>query len=240
MKKYLFGLVIILTLSIIAILPAKGYAKWVLYDDFDDGIISDVLWDQYSFPIDSLKCAAGTEPKISVENGKLKFVHNPDSPNCSRWLKMINIKKKAKAVRVTVSFEDSCSGNVSGRIGAVIGCVDEFHHVFQCIQVRDYKEIDTGVVSEKEDGTEVINIFNSRFGYRPIDPFDGEDFTIQMSLNRRLLNFRAFGFGETSFIPPERIFKYDDSRVSIGTRNGFKPNCDCPCTIYFDDVYVRY
>ena len=40
MKKYLFSSIIILTLSIIAILPTKGYARWVLYDDFnyEDGM----------------------------------------------------------------------------------------------------------------------------------------------------------------------------------------------------------
>jgi len=249
MKKYLFGLVIILTFSIIAILPAKGYARWVLYDDFNyEDEITDPdpnLWVPYSFPTGSDECG-GTPPEISVENGKLKFVHYPEAPHCSRWLKMINIKK-AKAVRVTVSFEGPCLGYVNGRLGAVIGRVDKINHVFQCIQVRDVQEIDTGILSETEDGVVLDHIFNSRFGYRPIEDFYGADFTIQMSLNRRLLNFRAFGFGETSFIPPERIFKYDDFRVSIGTRNSYDPCCTeppCPpgppCTIYFDDVYVEY
>jgi len=202
MKKYLFGLVIILTLSIIAILPAKGYAKWVLYDDFEyTGDPDPDLWEAYSFPIGSDWCD-GTPPEISVENGRLKFVHYPDAPHCSRWLKMINIGK-AKAVRVTVSFKGECFGYVNGRIGAVIGRVDETNHVFKCIQVRDVQEIDTGILSEDENGVIKDRIFNSRFGYRPIEHFYGEDFTIQMNLNRNQLKFRAFGFGKTSFIPPD-------------------------------------
>jgi len=241
MKKYLFGLVIILTLSIIAILPAKGYARWVLIDDFEyEGPEPDPnIWKPYSFPSGSDECLEKS-PDISVENGKLVFVHHPAVPNCSRWLKIKNIRK-AKAIRVTVRFEEQCFGDVRGRIGATIGQVDEEYFVFQCIQVKeDSQEINTGIASENEDGDVKDRIFDSRFGYRPIAPFYGEDFTIQMSLNRYRLNFRAFGFGITSFIPPERIFKYNDFRVSIGTRNTRKPDCECPCKIYFDDVYVRY
>ena len=206
MKKYLFSSIIILTFSIIAILPAKGYARWVLYDDFEyTGDPDPNLWELRSFPTGSDECGE-TPPVISVENGKLKFVHYPEAPHCSRWLTIKNIKK-AKAVRVTVSFEGPCLGYVNGRLGAVIGRVDEDNFVFQCIQVRDYKEIDTVILSQREDGVVKDHIFNSTFGYRPIESFYGEDFTIQMSLNRRVLNFRAFGFGETSFIPPERIEK---------------------------------
>ena len=124
MKKYLFGLVIILTLSIIAILPAKGYARWVLYDDFnyEDGIPDPDLWVPYSFPSqgpNSGKCEERS-PEIYVEDGKLVFKHYPEAPDCSRWLRIKNIGK-AKAVRVTVRFEGSCSGDVRGRLGAVIG-----------------------------------------------------------------------------------------------------------------------
>ena len=251
MKKYLFGLVIILTLSIIAILPAKGYAKWVLIDDFEyTGEPDSNIWEPYSFPSGSTECSLKS-PDIYVEDGKLVFVHYPEAPDCSRWLRIKNIGR-AKAIRATVRFEGPCYGGVRGRIGAVIGCVDQSHHVFQCIQVTDSKEINTGTISETEEGTEVERIFDSYFGYRPIDDEDfyGEDFTIQMSLDRYLLIFRAFGFGITSFIPPERIFKYD-VRVSIGTRNSCDPtfggdcphpSCsgDCPCRIYFDDVYVKY
>lgn len=206
------------------------------------------IWETYSFPppsADNNYACNEKSPDIYVEDGKLVFEHYPEAPNCSRWLRIKNIGK-AKAIKVTVRFEGPCYGDVRGRIGAVIGRVDQDNHVFQCIQVKDSKEIDTGTVSEEEDGTVKDRIFNSIFGYRPIEPFYDEDFTIQMSLNRYLLNFRAFGFGITSFIPPQRIFKYDDFRVSIGTRNSFNPvgspGCgeSCPCKIYFDDVYVRY
>jgi len=241
MKKYLFGLVIILTLSIIAILPAKGYARWVLIDDFNytDGEPDWNIWELRSWPSGSEYCDERS-PDIYVKDGKLVFDHYPEAPHCSRWLTIKNIGK-AKAIRVTVRFESECSGDVRGRIGATIGQVDEEYFVFQCIQVKeDGQEINTGIASENEDGDVKDRIFDSRFGYRPIESFYGEDFTIQMSLNRHRMKFRAFGFGITSFIPPERIFKYNDFRVSIGTRNTRKPGCECPCKIYFDDVYVRY
>jgi len=240
-----------------AILPAKGYARWVLIDDFNNyvGEPDSNIWEHRSWPSGSDECNERL-PNIYVEGGKLVFVHYPEAPQCSRWLRIKNIGK-AKAVRVTVRFEGQCFGGVMGRIGANIGQVDEEYFVFQSIQVNDSKEINTWTGSQNATGGLKDHIFDSRFGYRPIEDEDfyGEDFTIQMSLNRHLLKFRAFGFGITSFIPPERIFKYDDFGVSIGTRNSCDPtfegiggphscrqSCsdDCECKIYFDDVYVRY
>lgn len=73
MKKCLFGLVIILTVSIIAILPAKGYAKWVLCGDSgcrswgSEGAFIGVL-DEASGTYESpLRLAMLTQPEISVE-----------------------------------------------------------------------------------------------------------------------------------------------------------------------------
>jgi hypothetical protein len=240
MKKYLFGLVIILTLSIIAILPAKGYAGWVLYDDFEyNGDPNPDLWI-----VDSWPSGCGPSAEINVIGGEAVFTHNLREEQCSAWLKIKNIEK-IKAVRVTVRFDVSCSecsGYVNGRIGAYIGQDDEGNFVFNNIAVKEgISEIGTGTVSISHvDDSIVYRIFDSTYGYRPIDPFYGEEFTIEMNLNRNHLKFTAFGFGETSFKPPQRILTYDGFMAAIGTRNAVDPGFECSCNVYFDDVYVKY
>ena len=65
MKKYLLCLAIIVALAIV-ILPAKGYAGWVLYDDFNyTGDPNPDLWAQ-----------TGISADVTIENGECKFVHH--------------------------------------------------------------------------------------------------------------------------------------------------------------------
>lgn len=72
MKKHICRLVIIVSLSMIIMLPVKGYAKWFLYDNFNSNQIDPELWD-----IDN------SSAEITVENGEAKFVHDTLSPNDS-------------------------------------------------------------------------------------------------------------------------------------------------------------
>lgn len=239
MKKYLFCLVIILTLSI-AILPVKGYARWVLIDDFEYTGDPDLnIWEiGYS----STACENDPSASIYVNGSEAVFTHDPSKPGCSTWLRIKDISG-AKAVRATVRLEGSCYGDVRGRIGADIGEDVDGNYVFQNIAVRYNNTITTNTSSYSPVspfGME-YRIFASTFGYWPINL--SEDFTIEMNLNRTILKFSANSpstdFGKTSFTTPQRIFKYDGFWAGIGTRNDADVYSGS-CFIYFDDVYVDY
>jgi len=81
----------------------------------------------------------------------------------------------------------------------------------------------------------------------------GQNWIIEMDLDRSQLNFSAFGafdlgidLGSTSFEPPEDIDENADSWAGIGSRNDTRPTRrpndgdDGPCLIYFDAVWVKY
>ena len=44
MNKLSFFKYILLSLIIVSLVPLKGYAQWILYDDFDSGSIDNSLW----------------------------------------------------------------------------------------------------------------------------------------------------------------------------------------------------
>ena len=76
MKK-LTGLrviVVALLLAIMLVLPIKGYADWVLYDDFESSDIDWSLWDPYGEH-------TGANAERSIEDGKLKIILNTGPAN---------------------------------------------------------------------------------------------------------------------------------------------------------------
>jgi hypothetical protein len=228
MKKYLHVLVVIVSFVIITILPAKGYAGWVLYDDFEEGSINTELWD-----VENQSAAT-----ISVESGKAKFVHDSSDPHVSNWLKFKN-PDQIKAVRVTVKVTCEPCGDVRARIGGLAWEDDEGYFIFQGIQISNqYNIIDTFIFAMDMNYTVHYRLFQSQFRH-PINII-GEDFTVEMYFGKRIIEFKASGLGSAIFIPQQRMFRYDgDARFKgIGTRNNLAANCYC--TVYFDDVYVIY
>ena len=225
MKKYLYGLVVIVSLAIITMLPAQGYARWVLYDDFEEDEINTELWDVIE-----------RTATISIENGKAKFIHNSTQPNVANWLAFKN-PDQIKAVRVTVRVDSDPCGDVRSRIGGAAWEDNEGNYLWQIIQIRDqYERIEGWIGAYTLGDALAYTLFYPQFRY-PID-IKGKDFTIEIYFGKRMIEFKVLGLGSTIFIPQQRLFRYDAPFKGIGTRNGFFENCDF--TVYFDDVYVIY
>jgi hypothetical protein len=230
MKKYIYGLFVIVSLAMITMLPVKGYARWVLYDNFDSGYIDSELWD-----IDS------SSANISVENGEARFDHFNWLYNDSSWLQFTHPERIA-AVRVTVRVSNPCPGDVRARIGGYLGKDDDGKYFWQHIQVKnEYNTIDSwiGALLPGQD-LSAYQLFHSEFR-KPIDIIN-KDFTIEMYFDRKIIEFKAFGLGSIIFMPRQRILTTDNFFKGIGTRNySYDPaGEDCICTVYFDDVYVIY
>ena len=254
MKKFYYGLVVILTLSIIAILPTKGYADgWQLYDDFNyTGVPDTDFWELgYSSP----SCEADPSATIYVNGSAALFTHNPKKSGCSTWLRIKNPEGlPITAVMASVKLEGSCGPDAKGRIGAVIGQDGSGNVVFQDIAVTYNRRITTSANSFDSGNNLVDHIFSSSFGYWPIMEYFGQNWVIVMGLDRSELNFSAFrplagalpqlDLGSTSFTPPEEIYENADSWVGIGSRNDTLPTRrpndgdEGPCLIYFDNVLV--
>ena len=111
MKK-LTGLrviVVALLLAIMLVLPIKGYADWVLYDNFESPTIDWSLWDPYGD-------WTGAEGERYIQDGELKIILNADTTGDTKTKFGLSFKQNLEdieAIRAKVMI-DSCIGD--GRV----------------------------------------------------------------------------------------------------------------------------
>ena len=220
MKRHICFFVILVACGMFALLPVEARSGWVLYDNFNAGMIDPTLWD-----IDD-SCA-----NISVVDGHLRFEHLPGYPGDPSSLLFKQNPESIKAVKVTVMVQ-SCTGDVHARIGGRIGQDQEGNTIFKRIAVRDARShIDSwaGV-------NELYDLYFATFKW-PIDILR-KVFTIAMDFDRQSLASWAQGFGKNVFTPEQPILPYTPpSYKQIGT---WSPNGDGPAIVWFDNVYVMY
>lgn len=245
MKKYIYGLAIIVSLSMIIMLPVNVCAQedFVLYDDFSSGNIDPELWD-----IDNTSAA------ITVENGEAKFVHDTWIPGDSSWLIFKN-PQCIMAAKVSVRFEDKCDGVVRARLGCDLGWFTENLWIWQQIQI-----INQSSQYNKKAQFQLIESWTGPYDiYAPYED-RGEWFYSNFQYPLEVVNktfvigayfdyfdtgintFFVDGLGESTFKPPHTIQPHavENYWVSIGTRNNWKAKNknERYCTVYFDNVWV--
>jgi len=99
---------------IVSSVSAQTYV-WKKYDDFSSGVINPDRWW-----IDN------SSAFISIENGRMKFEHQPGYPNDSAWLGVNKKLSKVIGIRATMTF-DSCTfsdptlRDVRARISTFLG-----------------------------------------------------------------------------------------------------------------------
>ena len=228
MKRCACLLVIVIVLGFLAWIPADAEMgrPWVLYDDFDSGIIDPNLWE-----IDN------SSAKVEIEEGKLKITHHPNTAGVSSGLRFKANPEGIKAVKATVIVE-SITGDLQARIGGIIGEELDGSIIFWRIAVRkdgsDRDRIDcyAGEGAYNRHYTELINTVGN-----PVIEL-GESFEIGLNFNRRILKCWAKGFRKDFYFPfPSLLSTEPPFFKQIGTR---AQNDSGSGVVFFDDVYVRY
>jgi len=229
MKKFVCLLVIVCVLGFFAFIPAEAgwFGHWVLYDDFNSGIIDTNLWD-----IDD------SNATIEIIGGRLKITHNWSENDSNGLIFKINPKGiKAVKMRVMVGEID---GHLQARIGGYIGEEQDGSLIFKRVSVRTdgsgRERLDcwAGEDPYNRHYTEFINTVIT--GNFIVD----EWFEIGMNFNRWISecwvkDFRKdVSFFSPPLLPPaanEAQYKY------IGTRSLSEGGS---AVVWIDDVYVRY
>jgi hypothetical protein len=202
----------------------SGYPGWEIYDDFNSGTtINEQKWN--------IRDSSGL---ITIENQKAKFVHAQGHPNDSLYLIMNDNTDNIAGIKATVTVE-SCTGDVSARIGGYSGKVDE-NHIWSSLQLQDSMDriySSTGLEGPSPDYTWVQDLHYAQFK-RPIT-IEGNTYTVSMLFSDEKITYEVIDGGKIEYIYPTAIQTSTDFFRAIGTRSS---NGDGPCTVYFDDVYV--
>ena len=209
---------------LVFVLPA--HAGWQLYDNFDSGTtIDESKW----FVDDSSAI-------ISIENGELKFVHKRNFPNDSSWLEIIDRPRTITGIRATIRVEN-CTGDVRGRVGGIIGQVEE-NYVWSAARISASEgRIATYANLLDTSYNYLGDIFFSSFKNNWDAPLDitNKNFTIEWSFSTDELVVKTDAFGDIAYESDEHMSSTTDHFRAIGTRSS---SGDGPCSVYFDDVYV--
>jgi hypothetical protein len=204
----------------------QAHAGWQLYDDFDSG----TTIDESKWSIDNPSAT------ISIESGELKFVHQSGHPNVSSWLAMIDRPRTITGIRATMRVEN-CTGDVRGRLGGIIGQVEE-NYVWSVARISALRGRIATYANLLDTSYDYIgDIFFSAFKHNWNTPFDitNQSHTIEWSFSTDALTVKTDAFGDIAYESDVPMTPTTDHFRGIGTRSS---NGDGPCSVYFDDVYV--
>ena len=119
----------VMTVFVFLCIPLTSFAGWVLYDNFNSGVINPDKWTED---------ASSLAGPIVVENGAAKFVQKKDQINDSNFLGFKKSPEKIKAVRVRVKIA-SQETNVFARIGGYMGEDEDGNPLWNMIRLRTYQ-----------------------------------------------------------------------------------------------------
>jgi len=204
-------------------LPVSVYAGWELYDNFNTQSFDQQKW-----------WVGSGSAIISIDNGRAKFVHQPNHPNQSTYLSIKQDPDSVVGVRAKVNFE-SCTGDVRARIGGYPGSIGE-NNIWSGLQLqpsqaRIYSNL--GLEGPMPAYTWFYDIWYGHFA-KPIDII-GKTYDISMLFLGDKILYEVIGLGKITYNYESEISPPANSFKGVGTRS---TNGDGPCTVYFDDVYV--
>lgn len=252
MKKLLSYVFLVVATLVFSMASVPAYAEWKLYDDFNSGIIDEDKWAR-----------SGGTADITIENGMVKFVHSGPGSG-STWLLPNIDRQKIKGIKATIIFDsctsdcspdDECPKDVRGRIGSFIGteklnpeyfiltemCLEPYFEnrntprLFGQVVRLDYPKGLAWV------DTPYWGCFLHENGILPGDVM-GVPYTFTMEWTRVGVKYEVEGGGKAQYrwektLNIERIRDPNKAFVGIGTRSDSGSG---PCTVYFDDVYLKY
>lgn len=241
----------IMTVVLFVCFPMTSFAEWVLYDNFNSGVINPNKWEQDT---------SGLADPIVVENGKAKFVQDLEKINDSSWLGFKKSPEKIKAVRARVKIASN-QINVFCRIGGYIGEDEDGNPLWSQIRLRSYKndtddfyqavEFTASYMDANDTNVTLHDLATGGFKkplsgtYEVPDDLTGEWVTLEIHFNRKALTYGVVNMNNwiTSSISDEEVKKTTNPDFifkGIGVRAVNTAVPGQTCTVYFDSVWVLY
>lgn len=221
-RMRLLGVTVLVLLAVCWGMMGTASARWVLYDNFDSGTIDPNKWD--------IEDSSAT---ISIENGKAKFVHNSGFPGDSSYLLF---KTPVKAIRATI-YVESCTGDVRARLLGINWLDKVGYEIIQCI----FTSSNDNSIYHYCGAWDPVNLV---IMYELLDAafpnpilIVGGTYTVEVNFSSDLMYGAVDGLGKVFYKPEVPLFPTSGPFFGIGTRSTLG---DGPCTVYFDDVYVKY
>ncbi len=204
-------------------LTANCHAGWQLYDDFNSGQIVPEKWG-----IDD------SSASITVENSRVKFVHQEGHPNDSSWLKIIQNPETVMGIKAKITVS-SCSGDVRARMTSFTGKIGNNYVYSHCALRPDRGYISSGlaVLESAPDYVYKGDFFWGHFKAPSV--IHNTPYTLSMIFSLKNATYAVDGQGELEFTFPYTLSPTDDFFKGIGTRSTSGTGT---CTVYFDDVYI--
>ncbi len=223
----IFSLLVVLAL---ATTPAAA-ADWLLYDDFESGGLSPVLWRE---TIDN--------GSVEVIDGRLRVVHPPGLANSLNGLTFALWPEYIKGIKATMTM-DSATGDLRGRIHGWLGMVGD-HPVKEALQLRpnpnrNYIHAWMGEFEDHE--VWLIDLFWAYFK-SPLNLM-GQPYTVTIYFDDEFIRWSVEGLGTIQFheeneinITPLEGEEYKTDKF-IGAK-GY--SAEAEGVVYVDDVYVQF
>lgn len=229
MKKFLAYLIALVLIAGTLFLPGKADARrWKLYDNFNNGYIDSEKWEEVP---------NAAYIYLDTGNGRVCFEQmEPYQAGVSSWLKIKKSGKRIRGIRADITVEEGCIGDVRGRLGGTIGEVGDYT-VFGQLSLQGGLERAYGDLGLEEPGNPAFweDLVWARFP-QPLD-ISGNTFTAEWRFSRHSTVYHLQGYGMIYFLYPQKIRIGGDSfGLGIGTRSS---NGEGPCTVCFDNVYIR-
>jgi len=215
-------LIVCFIVGIVFAFQTNSYADWELYDDFNSGQIDTQRW---RIPESSTV--------ITVENGRVKFVHQKGNANDNSWLIMIQNPETVTGIKAEITIV-SCQGDVRVRVSGYAGKIG-MSYIWSSLQ---FKPSDQRIDSETDlEGPPNFTWRGNLFWARYPEPIAmlGNTFICEMMFENDKITYEVAGLGKMTYRYSSPINLTDIFFRGLGTKS---ENGDGPCTVYFDDVYV--
>ena len=219
-RKIVLLSVMILTLGSPMLSFAAG---WELYDDFNSGTLDTQKWNNKS-----------TVSTITIENQRVKIIHNAGFPNESGYLNMTQSPGSILGVRAAITIA-SCTGDVRTRIAGHSADIGE-DHVWSSLQFQPGSNRIYSASGLEGPAPDYAWIYDTHYGEfkNPLNLL-GKTYTASMFFANDGISYKVQGLGEIVYKYGSAVSPVTDPWSAIGTRS---TNGDGPCTIYVDNVYV--
>jgi len=220
MKKIL---IVCFIVGIVFAFSTNSYAGWELYDDFNSGQIDTQKWEIQE-----------SSTAITVENGRVKFVHQEGNANDNSWLIIIQNPETVIGIKAEITVV-SCQGDVRARVSGYAGKIG-VNNIWSSLQ---FKASDQRIYSEAglEGPPPNLTWGGNLFWVRYPEPIAmlGNTFNCKMMFENDKITYEVAGLGKMTYRYSSPKNPADIFFRGVGTKS---ENGDGPCTVYFDDVYV--
>ena len=239
-KVFIWGLVFTFILAIPQFNnSAEAKDTWKTYNLIKDGELDTSKWS-FNDPKDEDDVSIVS---MSVDDGRVKFEHRPNTENQSVWLQLVKSPECVKGIQVEVTIGKTVDlgGNFRARIGSVAGAYESS---------RDYTWAQLAVLNRSsEDGGDRVYGALSALDYSNnydllFDPVytqfyhqeevDNSTYLIKMILDRekKTVSYTVKGFGVATYKMPGEVIPGYETFWGIGTRTG---NADGKGTVWFSN-----